>query len=151
MCLEWLDEQTLADKTVLDYGCGSGLLAIAAVMLGATLGQAVDIDPQALVATRSNAERNNCLEKVNVCFPEEIGDAQQYDVLVANILSGTLIKLGPVIKDLLRPGAPIALAGVLADQSAGVIEAWANWADLRVGKQTDCWVLLTGHKHGLHE
>lgn len=151
MCLEWLDEQSLDEKTVLDYGCGSGLLAIAAVALGATLAQAVDIDPQALAATRSNAERNNCLEKLNVCFPEEIGDAQQYDVLVANILSGTLIKLGPVIQDLLRPGAPIALAGVLADQSAGVIAGWANWADLRVGKQIDSWVLLTGQKHGLHE
>ena len=151
MCLEWLDEQSLHNKTVLDYGCGSGLLAIAAVALGATLAQAVDIDPQALTATRSNAERNNCLEKLNVCFPEEIGAAQQYDVLVANILSGTLIKLGPLIQDLLHPGAPIALAGVLANQSAGVITAWADWADLRVGKQIDSWVLLTGQKHGLHE
>jgi ribosomal protein L11 methyltransferase len=148
MCLRWLDEQRLSGRTVLDYGCGSGLLAIAAVALGAECAAAVDIDPQALAATRSNAINNNCLEQIRISFPAEIAGAQQYDVLVANILSGTLIELGPVIRALLQPGAALALAGILAHQADQVCSAWSGWADLAVGDQIDDWVLLTGHKRG---
>jgi ribosomal protein L11 methyltransferase len=149
MCLEWLDGQNLSGQAVLDYGCGSGLLAIAALALDADYARAVDIDPQALDATRSNAANNECLDRLNVSFPEEIGDNRQYDVLVANILSGTLIKLGPVIRDLVHPGAPLALAGILQDQAEQVCSAWSDWADLTVSNQIDDWVLLSGHKHGM--
>ena len=148
MCLEWLDAQTLADNSVLDYGCGSGLLAIAALALGAGHVRAVDIDPQALEATRCNAAENNCLESLDVSFPEEINVDRQYDVLVANILSGTLIELGPVICNLMAPGARLALSGILADQADQVRAAWSDWAALEVASQTDDWVLLAGEKHG---
>jgi ribosomal protein L11 methyltransferase len=151
MCLEWLDGLPLENQAVLDYGCGSGLLAIAALALGAGYAKAVDIDPQALEATRNNADRNQCLDRLNVSFPEEISDARQYDVLVANILSGTLIKLGPEIRELLAPGARLALAGILAHQATEVKTAWEEWAKLEVSNQIDDWVLLTGQKHGLHE
>jgi ribosomal protein L11 methyltransferase len=149
MCLKWLDSERLAGTTVLDYGCGSGLLAIAALALGADHAQAVDIDPQALVATRSNGFTNGCGEKLSVSDPEEIGTTRQYDVLVANILSGILLELGPEIRDLMRPGARLALSGILAEQAAQVCADWSGWAQLAVTDRSDDWVLLTGRKHGL--
>jgi ribosomal protein L11 methyltransferase len=150
MCLEWLDGQSLTAASVLDYGCGSGLLAIAAAALGAGSVQAVDIDPQALAATRSNAVKNACLERINVNFPEEITDDRKYDVLVANILSGTLVELAPVIRNLMAPGARLALSGILADQADQVRTAWSDWATLEVASQVEDWVLVTGQKHGIN-
>jgi ribosomal protein L11 methyltransferase len=151
MCLEWLDGQVLTDASVLDYGCGSGLLAIAALSLGAPHVSAVDIDPQALEATRSNAANNSCLDRLIVDFPEEISDGRKYDVLVANILSGTLVELGPAIRDLMAPGARLALSGILAHQANQVRSAWSDWATLEVVRQTDEWVLLAGQKHGIQD
>jgi len=148
MCLEWLDALAPMGEAVLDYGCGSGLLAIAALQLGARRACAVDIDPQALEATRNNALANNCLERLDIHYPEEIGGAQQYDVLAANILSGTLIELEPTLRYLLQPGARIALSGILLDQAPLVCAAWQDWAELRVTAQIDGWALLTGQKHG---
>ena len=149
MCLEWLSEQVLADTTVLDYGCGSGLLAIAALKLGAVSACAVDIDPQALAATRENGRANDCLDRLSVNSPEEICDVGGYDLLVANILSRTLIELGPTLDRLLRPGALLALSGILAGQARSVQAAWSGWAALEIDRQVGDWVLLTGHKHGL--
>ncbi len=146
MCLQWLTRQALQDCTVLDYGCGSGLLAIAALALGARHGCAVDIDPQALDATRDNARNNDCEEQLLIVKPDALPADSQYDVLVANILSGTLIELGPELRRLLLPGAPLALTGILAHQAETVRSAWAPWADLRVDDQTDDWVLLSGNK-----
>jgi ribosomal protein L11 methyltransferase len=148
MCLEWLDSLTLTGNRVLDYGCGSGLLAIAALQLGAQHACAVDIDPQALEATRNNAAANACLNRLDIGYPEEISGVQQYDVLAANILSGILVKLGPAIRELLQPGARLALSGILINQAPEVCAAWKDWADLRVSAQIDDWVLLTGQKHG---
>ena len=149
MCLEWLDTLALADKSLLDFGCGSGLLAIAALALGAGHVRAVDIDPQALDATRSNAINNACLGRLDVSFPEEIGGGRKYDVLVANILSGTLVELGPAICKLMSPGAQLALSGILADQADQVRAAWSDWATLEVASQVEDWVLLAGQKHGI--
>jgi ribosomal protein L11 methyltransferase len=146
MCLEWLDALKPIGDAVLDYGCGSGLLAIAALKLGARRACAVDIDPQALEATRNNAIANACLDRLDIHYPEEIGGAQQYDVLVANILSGTLIQLGPTIRYLLQPGARLALSGILFHQAQDVCAAWQDWAELRVSARIDDWVLVTGHK-----
>ena len=148
MCLEWLDTLKLDGNKVLDYGCGSGLLAIAALQLGAAHACAVDIDPQALEATRNNAAANACLDRLDVSYPAEISGLQQYDVLAANILSGILVKLGPAIRALLQPGARLALSGILIDQAPEVCAAWKEWADLRVSARIEDWVLLTGQKHG---
>jgi ribosomal protein L11 methyltransferase len=149
MCLEWLDAQELAGTAVLDYGCGAGLLAIAALALGADYISAVDIDPQALEATRSNAANNACLDRINVSLPEEISSSRKYDVLVANILSGTLVELGPVIGHLMSAGSRLALSGILADQADQVRSAWSDWATLEVTSQVEDWILLTGQKHGI--
>jgi ribosomal protein L11 methyltransferase len=149
MCLEWLEGQALSGSSVLDYGCGSGLLAIAALALGAEHVSAVDIDPQALDATRSNAANNDCLDKLFAGFPEEISSGRKYDVLVANILSGTLVDLGSAIRDLMSPGARLALSGILAEQAEHVCSAWSDWAALEVVSQIDEWVLLAGQKHGM--
>ena len=149
MCLEWLSEQELAHTKVLDYGCGSGLLAIAALRLGAATACAVDIDPQALTATRENGLANDCLDRLSVNSPEEICHVAEYDLLLANILSRTLIALGPTLERQMRPGARLALSGILAGQVRSVQNAWAAWAALDIDRQVGDWVLLTGQKHGL--
>lgn len=148
MCLNWLAGQRLDGLNVLDYGCGSGLLAIAAAKLGAAGCCAVDIDPQALDATKDNAVTNSVADRLVIVKPDAVPAGAQYDVLVANILSGTLIDLGPTLRDLVKAGAPLALTGILAEQAEGVAEAWSEWADLNVGDQDGDWVLLSGSKLG---
>ncbi|NOR20401.1 MAG: 50S ribosomal protein L11 methyltransferase, partial [Xanthomonadales bacterium] len=108
-----------------------------------------DIDPQALEATRSNAANNACLDRINVSLPEEISSSRKYDVLVANILSGTLVELGPVIGHLMSAGSRLALSGILANQADQVRSAWSDWATLEVTSQVEDWILLTGQKHGI--
>ncbi len=149
MCLNWLQAQPLAGCSVLDYGCGSGLLAIAALALGADSACAVDIDDQALTATRDNAAKNSVAGRLFVCRPEEIETGRQYDVLLANILSGTLIELGPTINELMRPNARLTLSGILTDQAEAVCDAWSGWATLNTQMQDQNWVLLSGRKHGI--
>ncbi len=144
MCLEWLAWQRPAGKRVIDYGCGSGLLAIAALALGARACCAVDIDPQALTATRQNAARNDCLEQLFIVKPDAVPATTQYDVMVANILSGTLIELAGDLCQLIHGGAAVALTGILAHQADDVIAAWSEWASLSVTSQQDDWVLLSG-------
>lgn len=144
MCLEWLAAQQPTGKRVIDYGCGSGLLAIAALALGARECCAVDIDPQALTATRQNAARNDCLEQLFIVKPDAVPATTQYDVLVANILSGTLIELAGDLCRLTHSGAAVALTGILAHQADDVIAAWSDWAELAITNQQDDWVLLSG-------
>lgn len=148
MCLSWLAAQKLTGLQVLDYGCGTGLLAIAALALGARQGCAVDIDPQALTATRQNAEKNNRADRLLIVKPDAVPATTQYDVLVANILSGTLIELGPALRRLVKNGAPLALTGILVHQAEVVCAAWAEWADLSVTDKQGDWVLLSGNKRG---
>jgi ribosomal protein L11 methyltransferase len=148
MCLEWLESLPLEGRNVLDYGCGSGILGLSAAALGAKQVTMTDIDPQALTATAENAANNNLSNGIRVHFPEKITDSVQHDVLVANILSGTLIELGPRLNGLMRPGASLAITGILADQAAQVCSAWSGWADMTIGAQVRQWVMLTGHKLG---
>ena len=150
MCLTWLESQRaeLRGQTALDYGCGSGLLAIAALKLGASQATATDLDPQALLATRQNSELNACATRLSCYLPEALPE-MQHDVLVANILSNTLIELGPALNALTRPGAPIALSGILSGQADEVCASWSDWAALRVSQRIDDWVLLSGNKHGI--
>lgn len=146
MCLEWLDDAVREGDRVLDFGCGSGLLAIAALKLGAASACAVDIDTQALDATRNNAINNGCDDRLRAVQPDVVDNSQQFDVLVANILSGTLRELGPTLARLMRPGARLAIAGILAHQAGDVAAAWAGWVDMRVTRQRRNWVLMTGNK-----
>jgi ribosomal protein L11 methyltransferase len=141
LCLEWLEREVRLGDTVLDYGCGSGVLGIAALKLGAARAIAVDIDPLALEAARYNSQRNG--------VPLEIVDAQrafhgEARLTVANILANPLRMLAPVIASHTARGGSIALSGILEDQAEGVRAAYAPWARLEVAASDGAWVLLAG-------
>jgi ribosomal protein L11 methyltransferase len=118
LCLRWLAQADLAGGTVVDFGCGSGILAIASLLLGAQQAYGIDNDPQALVASQDNAQRNGVADRLTLWLPGEVQPVTA-DVLVANILAGVLIELRPAILPLLRPGGRIALSGILDRQQAG--------------------------------
>jgi ribosomal protein L11 methyltransferase len=141
LCLQWLDSLDLRNKTVLDYGCGSGILAIAAALLGAGPVAAVDIDPLALEAARYNSERNNVLLDLR---PAHQTLPSRYRVTVANILANPLRMLAPLLSTHTEPGGSIALSGILAEQATSVIEAYAPWCDLAVEGEEQGWVLVAG-------
>jgi len=126
LCLEWLDGIDLAGKTVIDYGCGSGVLAIAALKLGAARVIAVDNDPQALDASRDNAERNGVSSALELLTPDQFGD-RRADLLVANILAGPLGELAPRFAASLGAGASIALSGILKGQEDELRSRYAAW------------------------
>jgi ribosomal protein L11 methyltransferase len=150
LCLEWLDAGAgdwLDGASVIDYGCGSGILAIAALRLGAARAVAMDIDPQALLATRQNAERNGVLAKVQVTAAQDCGGVSA-DVLLANILAGPLVELAPVLADLVRPGGRLALSGLLLEQADAVTAAYRPWFDIDLTGARDGWGVLTGCRRG---
>jgi ribosomal protein L11 methyltransferase len=126
LCLEWLDAQHLQGKTVIDYGCGSGILAIAALLLGAKSAVGYDNDPQALTATKDNAEHNRCSEQLQMQLVATSGEKinAQADVVLANILAGPLRELAPLIAPLVKPGGDLVLSGILADQAEDVMAAY---------------------------
>jgi ribosomal protein L11 methyltransferase len=145
LCLEWLSEQALAGKTLLDYGCGSGILSIAALRLGAAQAYAVDIDPQALDVTRRNAVHNAIHAGLNVMLPSDLPAGFQADIVIANILMGTLIELAPDIKNRVRPGGLLALSGMLAGQELEVRPHYEPPFAL-TARERQKWILLAGRK-----
>jgi ribosomal protein L11 methyltransferase len=145
LCLEWLDAQPLAGREVVDYGCGSGILAIAAAKLGAARVHAVDIDPQALTATRENAARNEVSDRVSTTSEPALAPLSA-DVLVANILAGPLVELGARFAAALRPGGQLALSGLLAEQADAVTAAYRPCFHIDAKTTRDGWVLLGGRK-----
>jgi len=146
LCLEWLDSLDLRGKTLIDYGCGSGILAIAALKLGAVSAIAVDHDPQALQASSDNAEKNGVAKHLFTCLPTEVPSGH-CDILVANILAGPLVTLAPTLVALLKPGGQFALSGILAEQQADVAEAYRPLARIAPPKQREEWILIEGIKH----
>jgi ribosomal protein L11 methyltransferase len=147
LCLEWLAKQSLGGKTLLDVGCGSGILAIAALALGARRAVAIDSDDNALTATRDNAARNQCLERLDVFSADRLDNAARFDLIVANILSNTLIELEPNLRGHCQSGTGIALSGILTSQVAAVQTAYAQWIELALAAEKDDWVILTGAVH----
>lgn len=150
-CLEWLDSAEregnwLDGAEIIDYGCGSGILAIAALLLGARQAIGMDIDPQALLATRQNGERNGVLDRLQVTADPDVGEVQA-DVVLANILAGPLVELAPRLAQRTRPGGRIALSGLLAEQADAVTAAYRPWFDIRLTGTRDGWGLLTGRRH----
>lgn len=125
LCLEWLDGRDLNGQTVIDYGCGSGVLAIAAALQGAERVIAVDHDPQALEATRDNAIRNGVSDRIEVLLPDDF-QSVEVDLVLANILAGPLIDLAPRLAGCLKPGASLVMSGVLATQTDTVAEAYRS-------------------------
>jgi len=145
MCLAWLDENAREGQTVIDYGCGSGVLAVAAAKLGAQVAFAYDIDPQALTATRDNAVANDVDARVRVV--ERDADLPTgADILLANILCGPLCDLAPRFADLTAPGGKIVLAGLLATQADEVTRAHAAWFDISPFATRDGWTALAGSR-----
>lgn len=143
LCLEWLDGIELAGKQVIDYGCGSGVLAIAALKLGAAHVIGIDNDPQALASSQDNAGRNGITDRLDLYAPEDF-HAIAADVLVANILAGPLAQLAPHFAACVKPGAPFALSGILKDQAAELVERYGEWfVDLVVATSED-WVRISG-------
>ncbi|MFZ2449636.1 MAG: 50S ribosomal protein L11 methyltransferase [Methylovulum miyakonense] len=145
LCLEWLASHDLSGKTVIDYGCGSGILAVAAVLLGAESALAVDIDPQALTATRDNALKNNVQDKITCYLPEQFIPAQA-DVVLANILAKPLIELASPISALVAPGGQLVLSGILHDQSGAVMDAYRQAINFELPVQQEDWIRLDGCK-----
>jgi ribosomal protein L11 methyltransferase len=146
LCLEWLDGQQLEGTQVLDFGCGSGILAIAALLLGAREAVGTDIDVQAIEASRDNAQRNGIAdEKLALYLPEHM-PAMQADVLVANILAGPLVSLAPQLSGLVRPGGLLALSGILAEQGKDVAAAYAADFELDPIVVRDGWVRISGRR-----
>ncbi|MEC5398131.1 50S ribosomal protein L11 methyltransferase [Uliginosibacterium sp. H1] len=141
LCLQWLTTTVTPGCSVLDYGCGSGILAIAAVKLGADTVLGVDIDPQAVESSRHNADRNNV--RADWRLSTEAIPAR-YDRVVANILTNPLCVLAPVIAGRVAPGGQLALSGVLAEQAQRVIDAYAPYIALRVGDEHEGWIRLEG-------
>ncbi len=145
LCLEWLDSLDLTGKTVTDYGCGSGILAIAALKLGAASATGVDNDPQALTASSDNAARNGVAERLALYLPEE-HPMQAADVFVANILAGPLDALSPTFAAAAKPGAPFAISGILTGQQDELLQRYGEWFDeLRVDARED-WVRISGRR-----
>ncbi|PVZ09768.1 MULTISPECIES: 50S ribosomal protein L11 methyltransferase [unclassified Pseudomonas] len=146
LCLEWLDGQALEGCQVLDFGCGSGILGIAALLLGAREAVGTDIDVQALEASRDNAGRNGiAAERFPVYLPEHL-PPMQADVLVANILAGPLVSLAPQLQTLVRPGGLLALSGILAEQGQEVADAYAEAFELDPIAERDGWVRISGRR-----
>jgi ribosomal protein L11 methyltransferase len=143
MCLEWLDRHPLRGLTVIDYGCGSGILAIAAAMLGAASVHATDIDAQAITATLDNARRNGIGAGFNVQLPVDFAPPLA-DLVIANILAGPLQELAAELAGMLRPGGVILLTGILAEQADAVMQAYRAWFDFHAPLRRDEWVLLEG-------
>jgi ribosomal protein L11 methyltransferase len=145
LCLEWLDGLDLAGKRVLDVGCGSGILALAALKLGAARAVGIDNDPQALAATTDNAQRNEVADRLEVYAPEAAPEAT-YPVVVANILASALDALAATIAARVAPGGVLALSGILQGQEDALLLRYAEWfEELRVATRED-WVRIDGRR-----
>lgn len=143
LCLQWLEANLAGGETVLDYGCGSGILAIAAVKLGAGKVVGVDVDAQAVTSSRDNAERNQV--QASFHLPDTAPNGQ-FDVLVANILTNPLKALMPLLAARVKPGGRIALSGILVEQAEEVMAIYGQAFAMRLWKEAEGWVCLEGVK-----
>ncbi|MCC7092294.1 MAG: 50S ribosomal protein L11 methyltransferase [Nitrosomonas sp.] len=150
LCLNWLDQHIRNGDVLIDYGCGSGILAIAALKLGAQHVTGIDIDPQAINASEENALRNHCnssdFEFITADTERALQLPGSADIVVANILANPLILLAPLLSNLVRSGGRIALSGILSEQADDVNSAYQSWFDMSIAADMEGWVLLTGIK-----
>lgn len=146
MCMQWIDQQNFLGLDIVDYGCGSGILGIATLLMGARKVIGVDIDPQALLATTENAKRNHLpADAMPVYLPPRCPKIKA-DILLANILAGPLADLASTLNDLTKLGGKICLSGILAAQAESVKSAYNQWFDFDPTLQQDEWVRLTATK-----
>ena len=149
LCLQWLDAHSVSGKQIIDFGCGSGVLAIAALLLGASHCDAVDIDPQAITASMDNAHENNVAEKLDLYLPNEFAEKvkiKQYDLILANILAGPLTELAEQLSAYCKAGGDIVLSGILESQASKIIDAYSPWFELEPITVEDEWIRVTGKK-----
>lgn len=147
LCLQWLESVDLKGKTIIDYGCGSGILGIAAVLLGAKQFIGVDNDPQALIASKDNAERNALNhEQYQLYLPEQLPPNTQGDLLIANILAGPLIELCEEFSNLLTKDSPFAISGILSSQESTVSSQYNHYFTVKQAATLDDWALIQGLK-----
>ena len=147
--MEWLEAHAPQALSVLDYGCGSGILAMVAKKLGAAQVAGVDIDPQAIESARYNSERNHC--EIDYYLPEEFGQSPQpkgFDIVVANILSSPLKLMAPMLSSRVAPGGTLVLSGILVRQADEVAAAYAPFIKMSVWAEHDGWVVLAGQSSG---
>ncbi len=147
LCLRWIDKNIQHPKNLLDFGCGSGILAIAALMLGLEQADGVDIDPQALEASLANAKANQVEDRLHLFSSEQFSaerDQQQYEVVVANILSGPLVELAPTLAGHTLAGGDIVLSGILFEQADSIIEAYTPYFKMDAPLIEGDWVLIHG-------
>ncbi len=145
LCLQWLDSADIKNKQVLDFGCGSGVLAIAALLLDAQHCDATDIDPQAITASRDNAEANRVSNKLDLYLPEQMPD-KLYDIVLANILAGPLTELAEQLAGHCKPGGDIVLSGILESQAEKIIQAYSPWFNLEPVAVQEEWIRVTGKR-----
>jgi ribosomal protein L11 methyltransferase len=146
MCMQWIDSQDFTGFNIVDYGCGSGILGIATLLMGAQKVIGIDIDPQALLATTENAKRNKLADDAMPVFLPENCPQTQADIMLANILAGPLAELAPSLNKLTKVGGKICLSGILAIQADAVKAAYAQWFDFDPIAQQEEWVRITGTK-----
>ena len=151
LCLQWLGKVDVKDKIVIDYGCGSGILGVAALLLGARKVYATDIDPQAVLATKQNAQLNGVLDQLYVGLPEEFNKVladQKADVFVANILAGPLMALAAEFSTLIKSEGKFALAGIIEEQVTDVSNVYSEFFDImEVEKRDENWYRISGSRH----
>ncbi len=145
LCLEWLDAAEISGKQILDFGCGSGVLAIAALLLGAAQCDGTDIDPQAITASRDNALANQVSDQLALYLPDDMPD-NKYDLILANILAGPLTELSEQLANYCHPGADIVLSGILETQSEKIIRAYSPWFELDPIAVKDEWIRVSGKR-----
>ncbi|MFM5525917.1 50S ribosomal protein L11 methyltransferase [Aeromonas veronii] len=148
LCLQWLDGLDLTGKTVVDFGCGSGILGIAALKLGAARVISIDIDPQAIQASRDNAARNGVADQIELYLPADQPQDVEADVVVANILAGPLRELAPLIAGHGKAGSLMALSGVLESQATELETIYGQWFEMDPTAVKEEWCRLSGRKHG---
>ncbi len=144
LCLEWMAQHIQPNQTVLDYGCGSGILAIAAKKMGAKHVTGVDIDPQAIEASLFNAQQNQV--EIDFYHAEQFSQTQTFDIVVANILSSALMVLAPILANACCQGGKVALSGILEEQVEALSTRYAQWFTMEAPITKDGWILLTGTK-----
>lgn len=143
LCLEWLDSHSPQGKRVIDYGCGSGILAIAAALLGAESVIGVDNDPQAITASDENARRNHVSEKIDAYLPSHEPKTPA-DLLLANILAGPLGELAPLFAERVKKDGELVLSGILPEQAEGLREIYSEWFEMAPAVELDGWIRLEG-------
>ncbi|EPR4994721.1 50S ribosomal protein L11 methyltransferase [Vibrio navarrensis] len=148
LCLQWLESLDLSGKTVIDFGCGSGILAIAAIKLGAEKVIGIDIDPQALLASKDNAQRNGVAEQLEVYLPQDQPEGLLADVVVANILAAPLRELSSIITGLVKPYGLLAMSGVLDTQAEDVANHYRDAFHIDPIVEQSEWCRISGRKQG---